>query len=156
MTEIGLICGQPGECDPPSNSFLELQADFIVQTYLRSWGLNLWGAIWYTLEDSQWRQTGMFTGSAPRPAYNAFVFMTTELKDAIIGPAITQFSGLRGYEFTNVTKRIWVLWSPNGITGKQITLPANVYKIYDKYGAPISITGSSVNIIHPTYIEFLR
>ncbi len=63
MTEIGLICGQTGECDPPSNSFLELQADFIVQTYLRSWGLNLWGAIWYTLEDSQWRQTGMFTGS---------------------------------------------------------------------------------------------
>jgi hypothetical protein len=156
MTEIGLICGQTGECDPPSSSFLELQADFIVQTYLRSWGLNLWGAIWYTLEDSQWRQTGMFTGSTPRPAYNAFVFMTTELKDANIGPAITQFSGLRGYEFTNATKRIWVLWSPNGVTGKQITLPTNVYKIYDKYGFQTTIIPSSINIIHPTYIEFLR
>jgi hypothetical protein len=156
MTEIGLICAQTGECDPPSNSFLELQADFIVQAYLRSWGLNLRGAIWYTLEDSGWRQTGLFTGSTARPAYNAFVFMTNELKDANIGAPITQFSGLRGYEFTNVTKRIWVLWAPNGISGVQISLPTNVNKMYDKYGNSITPIPSSITITHPTYIEFLR
>ena len=156
MTEIGLICGQAGQCDPPSNNFLQLQADFVVQTYVRSWGLNLWGATWYTLEDSGWRQTGMFTGSVQRPAYDALVFMSNELKDMNIGSQLTLPSGLRGYEFTNATKRVWVLWAPNGITGVQITLPGNVNKIYDKYGNPTAIIPSSIIVTHPTYIEFLR
>jgi hypothetical protein len=156
MTEIALICTPPLECDSPSVKFLELQADFVVQTYVRSWGLNLWGTTWYTLEDSQWRQTGLFSGGTARPAYNSFVFMTNELKDATIGSPITQFNGLRGYEFTNVTKRIWVLWAPNGITGIQISLPTNVYKIYDKYGNLITPIPNSITITHPTYIEFLQ
>ena len=101
MTEIGLICGPTSECEPPTSKFLDLQADYVVQTYVRSWGLNLWGATWYTLEDSGWRQTGMFTGTVPRPAYNALVFMSDELEGMNIGSAITQFAGLRGYEFTN-------------------------------------------------------
>jgi hypothetical protein len=156
MTEIGLICGQPGECEPPSAKFLDLQADFVVQVYVRSWGLNLWGTTWYTLEDSQWRQTGMFTGTTQRPAYNALTFLTNELKDMNIGAAITQYSGLRGYEFMGATKRVWVLWSPNGITGIQITLPPQVYKIYDKFGNATTTIPSSIIITHPTYIEFLR
>lgn len=157
MTEVGLQCKVTNECgSPPSNAFLQLQADYVVHTYVRSWGLNLRGTIWYTLEDSNWNQTGMFTGSVPRPAYNAFLFMSNELKDANIGSPITQYSGLRGYEFTNATKRIWVLWAPNGITGKLITLPGNVYKIYDKYGASITPITTSITITHPTYIEFLR
>jgi hypothetical protein len=156
MTEIALICAQVDECSTPSNKFLELQADYVVQVYVRSWGLSLWGVSWYTLEDSIWKQTGLFTGRTQRPAYDALVFMTNELKGAIIGAPITQFNGLRGYEFTNPTKRIWVLWSPNGITGVSISLPANVNKIYDKYGNPTTTIPSSIIITHPTYIEFLR
>jgi hypothetical protein len=158
MTEVGLQCKVPNECvvgTPPSNAFLELQADYVVQTYTRSWGLNLLSAVWYTLEDSTWNHTGLFTGFVGRPGYNALVFMTNELKDTNIGAPITQFSGLRGYEFTNATKRIWVLWAPNGITGIQIS-PTNVNKIYDKYGNPITPIPSSITITHPTYIEFLR
>jgi hypothetical protein len=113
----------------------------------------LWGAIWYTLEDSGWRQTGMFTGTTPRPAYDALVFMTNELKNANVGAPITQFSGLKGYEFTNATKRIWILWSPNGITEKSIPLPAGVNNIYNKYGVSITPT-NPITIIHPTYFEF--
>jgi hypothetical protein len=157
MTEVGLQCKVPSECGtPPSNAFLQLQADYVVQTYVRTWALNLWGTIWYTLEDSNWNQTGMFTGSIQRPAYDALVFMTNELKDMDVGAQLTLPSGLRGYEFTNATKRIWVLWAPNGITGVQITLPANVNKIYDKYGSPTTTIPSSIIITHPTYIEFLR
>jgi len=146
----------PNPCPTPPALFLELQADYVVHTFVRSWGLNMWGSIWYTLEDSGWNQTGLFTGSIGRPGYNAYVFMTTELKDAIIGSAITQYTGLRGYSFTAPGKTIWVLWSPNGITGINITLPANISAIYDKYGASISQRTGTMTITHPTYIEFPR
>jgi len=156
MTEVGLQCKVPNPCVTPSPAFLQLQADYVVQTYVRSWGLNLWGSIWYTLEDSNWNQTGLFTGSVSRPAYDAFVFMTNELKDMTIGSPLTQYSGLRGYEFIGYSKRVWVLWSPNGITGIQITLPVGVTKIYDKYGSPTTPIIGKITITHPTYIEFPR
>jgi hypothetical protein len=156
-TEIGLICAQVDECNPPTSKFLELQGDYIVQTYVRTWGLNLLGATWYTLEDSNWKQTGLFsTGAVARPAYNVLVFMTNELKNASIGPALTQYAGLKGYEFTTATKRIWVLWAPNGITGVEISMPANVNKIYDKIGNLTTTIPSKIIITHPTYLEFLR
>ena len=69
---------------------------------------------------------------------------------------ITQFAGLRGYEFTAPNKRIWVLWAPDGVTGISISLPPNVNKIYDKYGNPTTTIPSSIIVTHPTYIEFLR
>jgi hypothetical protein len=77
VNEIAFKCQTAGECDdPPSDNFLQLQADYVVHAYVRSWGLGLTGAIWYTLEDSGWQQTGLFTGIANRPAYDALVFMT--------------------------------------------------------------------------------
>jgi hypothetical protein len=156
MTEVAFKCQTANQCgDPPSENFLQLQADYVVHAYVRSWGLNLKGAIWYTLEDSGWEQTGLFDGTTARPAYNALVFMSNELKDATIGAPLTQFAGLRGYEFTIVNKRIWVLWAPDGVTGKSIPLPANVTNIYDKYGASITPT-NPITIVHPTYFEFPR
>ena len=157
VTEVAFKCKTTNECgDPPSDKFLQLQADYVVHAYVRSWGLDLEGAIWYTLDDSGWEQTGLFDGTTPRPAYNALVFMTGELEDATIGAPITQFAGLRGYEFTTPTKRIWVLWSPDGVTGISISLPTGVNQIYDKYGNPTSTIPSSIIVTHPTYIEFLR
>jgi len=155
-TEVAFKCKTANECgEPPSENFLQLQADFVVHAYVRSWGLNLKGAIWYTLEGPGWEQTGLFDGTTARPAYNALVFMSTELKDATIRAPLTQFAGLRGYEFTVVNTRIWVLWAPDGVTGKSIPLPANVTNIYDKYGASITPT-NPITIVHPTYFEFPR
>jgi len=156
MTEVAFKCQTDNECgNPPSNNFLQLQADFVVQAYVRSWGLNLKGAIWYKLDGTDWYQTGLFDGTTARPAYNALVFMSTELKEATIGAQLIQFTGLRGYEFIVANKRVWVLWSPDGVTGKSISLPANVTMIYDKYGTPITPT-NPITIVHPTYFEFPR
>ena len=61
ITEVAFKCKTTDECgDPPSDNFLQLQADYVVHAYVRSWGLNLKGAIWYTLEDSGWEQSRAF------------------------------------------------------------------------------------------------
>jgi hypothetical protein len=154
MTETALNCWTTSECDPPSDTFLQLQADYVVSAYVRSWGLNLLGAVWFTLEDSYWQQSGLHSRQISRPAYYALVFMTNELKNATIGPQITQFPGLRGYQFTTSTKRIWVVWAPDGKTSQTISLPDNASQVYDLFGNPVPVT-SSITILHPTYIEFL-
>jgi hypothetical protein len=154
MTETALNCWPTDECYPPNDTFLQLQADYVVSAYVRSWSLSLTGAIWYTLEDSGWQQTGLHTGQTSRPAYNAYVFMTNELKGATIGQALTQFAGLKGYQFTTPTKRIWVLWAPDGMTSQTITLPGNVSLIYDLYGNSIPVA-VPITVLHPIYIEFL-
>jgi len=154
MSETALNCWPVDECTLPSENFLQLQADYVVSAYVRSWGLNLLGSIWFTLEDSGWQQSGLHTGKISRPAYDAYVFMTQELKDATIGSPITQYTGLRGYQFTTSTRSIWVLWSPDGLTAQTIPLPNNVSQIYNKYGQVEPIT-NPLTILHPTYLEFL-
>jgi hypothetical protein len=81
---------------------------------------------------------------------------SNELKDATIGAQLTRFTGLRGYEFTTPNKRIWVLWSPDGVTGRSISVPTDANKIYDKYGNPTTTIPGSIIVTHPTYLEFLR
>jgi hypothetical protein len=154
MTETALTCWPVDECNPPNNTFLQLQADYVVSAYVRSWSLNLMGAIWYTLEDSGWQQTGLHSGQTSRPAYDAYVFMTNELMGATIGSQITQFPGLSGYQFTTPTKRIWVLWAPDEMTAQTISLPGNVSQIYNLFGGNEPVA-DQITILHPTYIEFL-
>jgi hypothetical protein len=153
MSEVSLLCSGV-DCTTPSPHFLDLQADFVVSANVRSWGLGLLGSVWYMLEESSWRQSGLFIGATPKPGYHALVFMTDELKDAVAGPAITQYEGLRGYEFTLPAKRVWVLWAPDGVNGKQITLPPGVTAIYDKFGNSITPIDTPLWVVHPTYIEF--
>ena len=149
MTETALCCSG---CTTASDTFLQLQADYVVSAYVRSWGLNLLGALWYTLEDSYWQQTGLHYKGESRPGYDALVFLTHELENATIGSQITQYPGLRGYQFTTSTKRIWVLWAPDGKTGQTISLPGNVSQIYDQFGGNVPIS-DPITILHPVYIE---
>jgi hypothetical protein len=151
LTEVSLQNCR--DCEVTSH-FLDLQADFVVSMFIRSWGKGLLGSIWYTLEDTDWRQTGLFYLSfEPKPGYDALVFMTKELNDARIGPQITQYPGLQGYQFALTSKDVWVLWSPDGVTGKQINVPVGVNKIFDKFGVPIEPIPSQITITHPTYFE---
>jgi hypothetical protein len=152
MTETALCCSSPIECATASDTFLQLQADYVVSAYVRSWGLNLLGALWYTLEDSGWQQSGLHYRGISRPGYYALVFLTHELENATIGPQITQYPGLRGYQFTTSTTRIWVLWAPDGKTNQTISLPANVSQIYDQFGGNVTFS-DPITVLHPIYVE---
>jgi hypothetical protein len=157
MTEAALVCNPKNpDCNPPSQQFLDLQADFVVSTYLRAWGHGIVGSIWYTLEESGWQESGLFSGTTPRPGYTALQFMTDELYllDAKLSSEITQYPGLKGYAFTMVNKKVWVLWSPDGVTTKTISMPTGVTNIYDIQGNPLSTGPTTIDITHPTYFEF--
>ncbi len=153
LSEVSLSCNGL-DCITFKEHFYDLQADFVVSSYVRSWGLGLLGSIWYTLEDNGWRDSSLFDDSTPKPGYYALRFMSEELTEATIGQAITEYSGLRGYQFDLQTKKVWVLWSPDGVTASQIELPAGVTKIYDKFGNLIDPISNPITIIHPTYFEF--
>jgi hypothetical protein len=153
MTEDAFVCDDV-DCSPPSQQFLTLQADFVVSSYLRAWGNGLIGAIWYTLEESGWQESGLFTGSTPKPGYTALVFMTNELSDAKLGSEIFDYPGLKGYSFDLPTKKVKVLWSPDGVTKQTINMPTGVTNIYDLQGVPIDSSPPQIDVIHPTYFEF--
>ncbi|OQY93282.1 MAG: hypothetical protein B6D39_03280 [Anaerolineae bacterium UTCFX2] len=155
MSEVALLCSEQ-DCVTPGASFLDSQADFVVSVNARAWGLGLLGSVWYTLEESSWRQSGLFIQATPKPGYHALVFMAKELQDATLGSEITQYNGLRGYEFHLPAKRVWILWSPDGVTGQQISLPSGVKAVYDKFGNPLTPVQNSLWVVHPTYIELAK
>ncbi len=153
LTEAPLACHPftPG-CNPVGDDFLDKQADYVTWVYVRSWAENLMGTIWYTLEDSGWYSTGLYSAGAARPAYYAFKFSASELNDAKLVRAITQYPGLTGYEFRDSTKLIWVFWSPDYLA-RSITLPADVIRVLDKFGDQISPVNGAIAVTAPVYIE---
>ncbi len=157
LTEVSLSCLDEAFvdkfCTTEQDLFWDLQADFVVTSHLRAWGHGMMGAIWYTLEDSTWRDTGLHTPEmTPKPGYLALQFMSKELKDGAVISEIKDYPGLRGYVFQLPTKKVRVLWSPDGVTGVSIVPPVGTSLIFDKFGNPIALTGT-IEIVHPTYFE---
>lgn len=153
ITEASVFCPEGGvECDPVSNGFLEAQADYITWLYLRSWAQNITGVIWYTLEDSGWRSSGLHLSGLPKPAYYAYQFAAKKLDDASFVRPLSQYSGLSGYEFRSSGKRIWVLWSPSR-SNTLFSLPAGVTNVFDKYGDTITPVSGQISVNSPVYIE---
>lgn len=153
MTELAMVAGgNDNDCWTANSSFEELQADLVVSSYARNWGLGLIGQVWYTL-DNGWRWSGLQCQGVQKPAYYALSFMSKELKDAVAGNPITQYPGLRGYEFHLKTKDVQLLWTPDGFTTVNIPVPVGVSKIYDIFGTEISPIPENIAITHPTYLE---
>jgi hypothetical protein len=154
-TEGSLMCPEwnTSQCNPPANIFYETQADYVVWLYVRNLAVGVESTIWYSFEDPGWRYCGLLDEQGqPKPAYNAFKFLTQELKSANYVGAVTQYPELRGYEFSIPGKWIWVLWAPDE-QPHPITLPAGTQLVYDKYGNNITPTGSDITVNHPIYVE---
>lgn len=153
LTESSLVCPEYVlECNPVSNGFLEAQADYVAWLYLRGWAHQLMGIMWYTLEDSQWRSSGLYLNSTPKPAYYALQFATRELDESNLVGAVSQYPSLIGYDFRSPGKRVWVLWSPTR-TDTLINLPAGALSVFDKYGAAVAPVAGQITVNSPVYIE---
>jgi hypothetical protein len=153
LTEGALVCPEwVSECNPVSTSFLEAQADYVAWLYLRSWAQKIMGVMWYTLEDSQWRSSGLHLSSTPKPAYYALQFAARELDEASLVGSVSQYPNLIGYDFRSPGKRIWVLWSPTR-TNTVISLPASALFVFDKYGGTVTPVAGQITVNSPVYIE---
>lgn len=141
---------------PPGAAFFQAQAEYVVQLYVRNWAHAFQSTIWYQLEGPGWRYGGLLDAEqAPKPAYEAYQFLTHELGSAWYEGRVTRYANLEGYAFATPEKRIWVLWPPQGSTWN-IELPAGVTRAYDALGSEITPPGTNLTLSGPVYIERMR
>jgi len=142
--------------EPPTEEFLDFQADVVVTSFTRIWGEGLLAGTWYTLEDTGWMYSALFMGNNPKPAYHTMVFMENELHDCTFNRKLTLPTGLRGYEFRCPYKKrnIQVIWSADSAATITMPKPAGLLKMYDKFGNEVSDLPDPLSILHPVYLEF--
>ena len=158
LNEVALVCPDWSDCDDNQDqltAFYEDQADYVVRLYANTQTAGLMGTIWYVLEGPGFRHSGLLgDGLSPKPAYDAFQFMTQELEGSSSLGERTDYPGIRTLQFSTAEKLIWVMWSENQ-HDQSIKLPAQTQRVLDKYGnvlytAPISDT---ITINRPVYVE---
>ncbi len=160
-SEGALLCPESDAyktwCNPTGNgpipAFFEAQADYVVWLYVRDWANGMWATSWYQFEGPGWRYSGMLDANQnPKPVYDALQFMTNELSSSKYIQQIYNYSNVRAYEFTNSTKRIWVMWSPDD-QYHTINLPAGTIKVLDKYGNIVTPSNNQITVKSPVYVE---
>ena len=148
-TENALICTWDG-C--ATTEFETIKAYYLAETYAAAIAQGLRGNLWYSWLG--WNNSGLInTGSDSLPGYLAFQFSRNELFDSVWVRDITQYSGVKGYEFNRGDRRVWILWSMDA-TSHPISLTNAPLAIWDALGVSIS-TANSVNItVKPLYLEW--
>ena len=94
---------------------------------------------------------GILADLTYRPAFHAYKYLSSTIGDADFITTVTQYPGLRGFEFTKPGTKIWILWDPDE-TGIQIQLPPNIVVVHDKYGNDITPPGNDITVNSPVYL----
>ena len=151
-TESALLCNA---CSNDS-VFETTKANYVVQAYVAAIAQGLRANIWYSVLG--WQNSGLLNSDlSPRPAYTAFRFARSELRDAKFAGDITSSdiggaSSVKGYKFNRGDRRIWVLWSLDGAT-HLITLPVPL-AAWDALGHSVSPAASMNVSLNPLYLEW--
>jgi hypothetical protein len=149
-TELAILCDF---CSSNDSTFETTKAYYVAQAYAAAIAQGLRANLWFSLLG--WNNSGLLNADlSPRLAYTAFQFSRNELRDATFVREITTYAGVKGYEYNRGDRRIWVLWSLDGISHPVKPSPAPLVAC-DTQGAcitnptlPISVT------LDPLYLEF--
>jgi hypothetical protein len=158
-TESAVICGgfsdPPGQppCESVSTSpFEQTKAYYVAQAYAMAIAQGLRANIWYSVPG--WRNSGLLNADlSPRPAYTALQFSLSELLNAAWLRDVTEYPGVKGYEFQRGDRRIWVLWSLDGAS-HPINLPGVPLAAWDALGNSVSPAASMNVSLNPLYLEW--
>jgi hypothetical protein len=129
-------------CSPPSDDFYEMQADYLVRTFVRGISGGVSGFVWYTLNGPGWRHTGLLdAGANPRPAFAAYRQLSLMLGSATyVGPFAygdPPGGAVEAYVFRNGSRRIHVAWAKSD-QGVAISVPrAGFVEARDRSGAVV-------------------
>jgi len=156
-TEGALLCPDWNEenCIPePDGVYQDAKADYVVWLYVRALANDFEGSIWYTLDGGGWRSGGLIGDTSdPNSAYFAFQFITEELAEALyLGQPLGTGGDLRAYSFKVPGKTVWVVWSIDDVA-HDVTLPVGYTHVYDKLGNPVVVSGGTLAVKSPVYIE---
>jgi hypothetical protein len=154
-TEAGLLCGRTGsEPECQNDEFAMTKADYIAQVNIAGVAESLRANIWYSL--TGWRGTALLDAQGkPNPAYTAFQFSAAQLKGAAFVRIISDYPGVRGYEFLRDGRKVYMLWA----LAKQAQpvlfekIPDTVYDVFGKAVQPemtLKVTQ------RPIYVEWAK
>ena len=128
---------------------------YIVQAYASGIANGLPNVIWFSV--AGWRGSALLDAWLNTlPAYTTFQFASACLSNAIFVKPITEFPGIKGFEFTRDGHRMWVLWSITTTDNPHIITPGTepVSQAFDMYGGSLG-SGISLSIgLEPVYVEF--
>lgn len=151
-TEAALLCGRSGkEQACQTEAFENSKAYYVAQVASASAAEGLKAVLWYSLQG--WRASGLVDGNLePLPAYEAYQFASTALRDAFPLRQITEFAGVNGYAFERGEEQLWVLWSLDG-EPHAVELPFELGAAYDVFGNPLDLATSTEIGLSPLYFE---
>lgn len=152
-TEVALLCGRDGtEAECRTQDFALTKAYYVAEANAAALAQGLYANIWYNL--TGWRASGLVDKSLkPYPVYDADKFSAAQLKGAAFVSNVTDFQGVKGYEFSQEGKRMWLLWSLDG-NDHTIQLPSVPTSIHDVFGAALPSQKSITVTLAPVYLEW--
>lgn len=156
-TEAALLCNEHEPyCNPPTSAFYQAQAAYVPRVYVRNTATDIMGTTWFTLDGPGWRNGGLLDASQnPRPAYDAYQFMTQELDGSACARLGSGYAGVTGYACSRPGKIVHVLWSPDK-TPHTVTLPPNFNQAYNLYGNLITPLWNTIQVgFDPVYLELM-
>jgi len=136
----------------------DTKSSYLVQAFVNALSsqstFNLRANIWFYVFG--WRNSGLLNEDlSPKPAYRAYSFAYKKLATSNSVEERTDYgSNVKEYVFQNEGKTLWVVWSLDG-ANHTVTLPQTPTAIWDMYGNPQTITGTSYTVtLLPQYIEY--
>jgi hypothetical protein len=150
-TELALICGTSGtEPDCQAEEYQITKANYLAQAAVAGLAEGLDANIWYSL--GGWRGSALVNKNLePFPVYQALLFSAEQLERAEFQREVTDFEGVKGYEYTRDGVRNWILWSLDG-ENHVITLSGTPVSIFDVFGGELPVTQELEITRAPVYI----
>jgi len=147
-TESAVLCDSCSH-DP---AFETTKAYYVTQAYAAAIAQGLRANIWFSMLG--WRNSGLLNADlSPRPAYMALQFSQSELHNAAWVRDVTEYTGVKGYEFQQGDRRIWILWSLDG-NMHSISFPDVPLAAWDALGNSVPPAASMYIGLNPFYLEW--
>jgi hypothetical protein len=153
-TEAGILCGRDAsEPECQTEEFALTKAYYIAQANVSGAAEGLRANIWYSL--TGWRGTALVDAKRkPNSAYTAFQFSAAQLKAAAFVRMISDYPGVRGYEFLRDGKKVYCLWSiekkPQPVLFEKIP-----DAIFDVFGQAVQPEMTVEVTQQPIYVEWV-
>jgi hypothetical protein len=147
LNETGLGCPSYFTvCDPPEPQFFQVQASYVIRSFVRGIGQGIIGFVWYTLDGPGWRHTNLLDGDGTlKPAYVAYQQLAQQLNQARYLRPVDYGPGLDAYAFQRGTQYVHVVWAIEDET-LAIMIPRNNYvAAYGRDGELLSPTLVAMN-----------
>ncbi len=140
-------------CDACTNDsvFETTKSYYVAQSNAAAMAEGLRANIWFSVLG--WRNSGLlYAGLQPVPALQAYRFAASRLQSAAFVAEQGNFAGVKVYEFSQNNKRLWLLWSLDGVA-HTVTLPSAPRAVSDVSGNALPGGASLTVTAMPVYVE---